>query len=121
MYLCGDEVLFDEVLGDNLDGALDVDFVGLDVDLGVRGRFVRGRDTSEFCKSAQFESSFQLDPVRRARLTLDLSSPGLLVEPLGIPTLYDAQWSIHKDLDEGYIGTVLLVQFPSELSVGYVG
>lgn len=39
--LCGDDVLLDEVLGDDLYSALDVDFVSLDVDLGVGGSFIR--------------------------------------------------------------------------------
>jgi hypothetical protein len=50
--LSGDDVLLDEVLGDDLDSALDVDFVSLDVDLGVGRSFIRCGNTSEFCLSA---------------------------------------------------------------------
>lgn len=46
--LCGDDVLLDEVLGDDLYSALDVDFVSLDMDLGVGRSFIRCGYTSEF-------------------------------------------------------------------------
>lgn len=46
--LCWDQTLFDKVLGDDLYSALDVDFVGLDVDLGVGGSFVRCGNTGKF-------------------------------------------------------------------------
>ena len=50
--LCGDDVLLDEVLGDDLYSTLDVDFVSLDMDLGVGRSFIRCGYTSEFWLSA---------------------------------------------------------------------
>jgi hypothetical protein len=44
-----DEALVGKVLGDDLDGTLDVNLVSLDVDLGVGRGLVRCRDTGEFC------------------------------------------------------------------------
>ena len=47
-----EQALLVQVLGDDLDGALDVDFVCPDVDLGLGRGLVRRRDTGELCLSA---------------------------------------------------------------------
>ena len=44
-----EEALLVQVLSDDLDGTLDVDFVCPDVDLGLGRGFVRGGNTGELC------------------------------------------------------------------------
>lgn len=93
-----DDLVVNEVLGDNGNGALDVDLVGLDVDLGLDGGLVRGRDAGEL---------------------LDLAGAGLLVQALGVARLDDGEGRVNKDLDEGEAG--LVVQVAREVTVRDVG
>jgi len=94
-----DKSLLLEVLDDLLDSSCNIDLVGLDVDLGVGGRFVRCGDTGK---------------------VFDLSFPGLGVETLGVTLLDDGKGRIDVDLDEGDRGGMLLVQRSGEITVGLV-
>lgn len=89
-----------EVLHHNVHGASDVDLVGADVDLGLCRRLVRCADTGEL---------------------LDLARTGLLVQPLWVALLHDAQRRVDEDLDERQGRVVFVVQRACEVTVGRVG
>lgn len=46
--LCRDDVLFYEVLADNLNSTFNINLISLDVNLGVGRSFIRSGNTSEF-------------------------------------------------------------------------
>lgn len=92
--------LLRKVLDNNRDGALDIDLVGLDVDLRLGGGLVRRRDTGEL---------------------LDLAGTRLGVETLGVALLDDVEGRVDEHLDEGERGVVLGVQGAREVAVGSVG
>ena len=87
------------------------------MDLGVRRRLVRGRNTGKLCIA--YVSALGPPPHTHTppELTLDLPAPGLLVESLGIPLFDDAQRRVHKHLDERNRRVMRLVQLSRELSV----
>lgn len=94
--LSRDKTIVDEVIGNDLDGAGHVNLVGPDMDLGVGGSLVRGRDT---CK------------------VLDLTGSSLFVQALGVSLLDDGKRGVDEDFDKRDGGRVFFVQLSGELSV----
>lgn len=92
--------LLDQVLRNDLDAVLYRCLSGIDVDLGLGWRLVRGRDAREF---------------------LDLTRSGLLVQSLGVSLLALLDACIDKDFDKGQRWLVLGVQLACQVSVCRVG
>lgn len=102
-YLNADQALLLEVLDNLGDALLHRVLVRVDRYLGLVRGLVRRRDTSK---------------------VLDLASPGLLVQTLGVTLLGDLNGDIDVDLDKGQgriaAGAALLVQVARDLAVGLV-